>query len=136
VHKLASFRLALIALAAAVTFAVTPAPAAAESVGEEYAVGLGCALANLIYGPVKILYATGGAIISGFAWAFSAGDADVAKPIWDASMRGDYMIDPDRLLGRTPIEFIGRSPEHIRAMDPGLEEEPFEEEEAFGDEGF
>lgn len=133
-HNLASFRPALVALAAAVTFAMTPAPSAAESVGEEYAIGLGCGIANLIYGPVKILYATTGAIVSGFAWALSAGDMDVAKPIWDASMRGDYMIDPDRLLGRKPIEFIGRSPEHVRVMEPASEEE--EEEEEFRDEGF
>jgi hypothetical protein len=131
VHIFASFRPALVALAVAVTFAVTPAPAAAESVGEEYAVGLGCGLVNLIYGPLKILYATSGAIVSGFAWALSAGDSDVAKPIWDASMRGDYVIDPDRLRGRKPIEFIGRSPEHVRAMEP-----PLEVEEEFPDEGF
>jgi type IV secretory pathway VirB2 component (pilin) len=129
VHNFASFRLALIALAAAVTLAATPAPAAAKSLGEEYAEGVGCALANLIYGPVKILYATTGAIVSGFAWAFSAGDTDVAKPIWDASMRGDYVIDIDQLRGRKSIEFIGRSPEQTRVMEPPSEEES-------GDDGF
>jgi hypothetical protein len=106
----ASIRSALIALAVVATFALTPAPAEAESPGAEYGIGLGCALVNLVYGPVKVLYATGGGIVSGFAWVFSAGDSDVARPIWDASMRGDYMVVPDQLRGRKPLEFIGRSP--------------------------
>jgi hypothetical protein len=104
VHIHASTRSALIALAAAATFTFT-----------------------LVYGPVKVLYATGGAIVSGFAWVFSAGDTDVAKPIWDASMRGDYMIVPDQLRGREQLEFIGRSPEQIRAMETPLQEEPNDE---------
>jgi type IV secretory pathway VirB2 component (pilin) len=127
VHIHASIRSALIALAATAMFAFTPAPAAADSAGKEYALGAGCALINLVYGPVKLLYATGGAIISGFAWAFSAGDTDVAKPVWDASMRGDYMIVPDQLRGRKGIVFIGRSPEQIRASDAPMQDEPHDE---------
>jgi hypothetical protein len=124
VHIHASTRSALISLAAAAMFTFSPAPANAESPGAEYGIGVGCAFANLVYGPVKVLYATGGAIVSGFAWLFSAGDTDVAKPIWDASMRGDYVIVPDQLRGRKQLEFIGRSPEQIRAMETPLQEEP------------
>ena len=107
----ASIRSVLIALAAAVTFALTPAPAAAaDSPGMEYGLGVSCAFINLLYGPVKVLYATGGALVSGFAWVFSAGDTDVARPIWDASMRGDYVVVPDQLRGRKGLDFIGRTP--------------------------
>jgi len=127
VHIHASTRSALIALAAAATLAFTPAPAQAESAGAEYGIGIGCALVNLVYGPVKILYATGGAIVSGFAWVFSAGDTDVAKPIWDASMRGDYAVMPDQLRGRKPLEFIGRSPEQAGARDTPWQDESQDE---------
>ena len=123
-----SIRSALIALAAAATFALTPAPAAAaDSAGMEYGLGVGCAFINLLYGPTKMLYATGGAIVSGFAWVFSAGDTDVAKPIWDASMRGDYMVVPDQLRGRKPLEFIGRAPEQAGAMGTPWKEQPQDE---------
>ena len=137
VHIHASIRSALIALAAAAMFALTPASATAESAGAEYGIGLGCALVNLVYGPVKVLYATGGAIVSGMAWVFSAGDSEVARPIWDASMRGDYALVPDQLKGKRPIVFIGRSPEHVRMMEPPpLEDAPDEVLEDAPDEGF
>ena len=128
VHIHVSIRSALIALVAAVAFASTPAPAAeADSAGMEYGLGVGCTFVNLIYGPTKMLWATGGAIVSGFAWVFSAGDIDVAKPIWDASMRGDYMVVPDQLRGRKPLEFIGRAPEQAGAMGTPWKEEPRDE---------
>ena len=117
-HIHASTRPVLIALAVAATVALTPASATAESAAAEYGIGLGCALINLVYGPVKVLYATGGAIVSGMAWVFSAGDNQVARPIWDASMRGDYALVPEQLKGKRPIVFIGRSPAHVRMMEP------------------
>ena len=127
-HIQASIRSVLIALAAATTFVLTPAPAAAaDSAGMEYGLGVGCAFINLIYGPTKMLYATGGAIVSGFAWVFSAGDTDVAKPIWDASMRGDYMVVPDQLRGRKGLDFIGRTPEQAAAAGTPWKEEPVNE---------
>jgi len=130
VHIHVSIRPALIALAAVVMLASTPVPtAAADSPGVEYGLGISCALINLIYGPTKTLWATGGAIVSGFAWVFSAGDIDVAKPIWDASMRGDYMLVPDQLRGRERIDFIGRAPEQAAAAETPWKEEP-------GGEGF
>jgi hypothetical protein len=128
-HIHASTRSALIALAVTATLAFTPASAKAETAAAEYGIGIGCVLVNLVYGPVKALYATGGGMVSGLAWLFSAGNSDVARPIWDASMRGDYTLVPDQLKGHRPITFIGRSPEHVGVMDPP----PLEESE---DEGF
>ena len=132
-HIHTSTRSALIALALTGTLALTPASAKAESAAAEYGIGISCVLINLVYGPAKAVYATGGGIVSGLAWIFSAGNTDVARPIWDASMRGDYTLVPDQLLGRRPITFIGRSPEHLEVMEPEPLED-FEDEEV--DEGF
>lgn len=125
IHR--SIRSALIALITASFFVFTTVPARAENVGSEYGIGLSCALGNLVYGPVKILYATGGALVSGFAWIFSAGDMEVVEPVWDASMRGDYVITPDHLRGRRSLEFIGRSPEQVRAMPSDSRSEQYDE---------
>ena len=67
------------------------------------------------------------AIVSGFTWVFSAGDMDVVEPVWDASMRGDYVITPDHLRGHKPLAFIGRSPEQVRAMPPESRGERYDE---------
>jgi type IV secretory pathway VirB2 component (pilin) len=121
-----SIRSALIAAVAAAALASTPA-AAAESPGSEYGFGAACALSNLVYGPAKLLFATGGAIVSGFAWIFSGGDDEVAPPIWNASLRGDYVVVPDNLRGKKRLEFIGRSPEQARAMEGSRKQAPEEE---------
>lgn len=122
-----SIRSALIAAAAAATLTLTPASASAESPVSEYGIGTACVLVNLIYGPTKFLYATGGALVSGFAWIFSAGDNDVARPIWDAAMRGDYVVVPAQLRGEKRLDFIGRSPARGDAAGtPWREESPHE----------
>jgi hypothetical protein len=123
----ASNRSAMIALAVTATFTFTPASATAESAGAEYGIGIGCVVVNLVYGPAKVLYATGGAIVSGFAYVFTGGDTEVARPIWNAAMRGDYVLVPDQLKGKKPIIFVSRSPGHVRAMEsPPLAESPDE----------
>jgi hypothetical protein len=104
--------------ALALVAALCAAPAAAQpGAGVEYGRGAICALGNLIYGPVKLLYATGGALVAGVAYAFSGGDADVTGPIADASLRGTYVITPRHLTGAERIEFIGRSPAQRRAKE-------------------
>jgi len=115
-----------LALLAWVGVALAAPPARAESAFREAALGMGSALADLVYGPVKTVYALGGATVAGFAWLFSGGDIEVVRPIVDASVRGDYLITPSHLTGERPLEFIGRSPEQRRlekearsSRDPG-----------------
>ncbi|MDX1648829.1 MAG: hypothetical protein R3263_03145 [Myxococcota bacterium] len=105
---------------AGVLLLAAPSGAQAQSAGREFGLGATCALGNLIYGPAKLLYASGGALIAGMAWAFSGGDREVAGPILDASVRGDYVIMPSHLQGRRELEFVGRRPDHerVRRDDP------------------
>jgi hypothetical protein len=102
---------------AALTAAVllTAAAPAHAGRGREALVGSSCALLNLVYGPAKLTYALLGGLVGGIAFAVSAGDREVAEPILDASLRGDYAISPDHLTGRRELEFFGRSEAQRRA---------------------
>lgn len=85
-----------------------------ERIGTEAGIGIASAVVSLIYGPAKVVYATGGAAIAGLAWLFSAGDREVVSPILTAALRGDYVVTPAHLRRDRPIEFIGRDPSDRR----------------------
>jgi len=107
----------------AVGLVAAPTVAFAESEGESKALvvsregGLGAASAvsSLVYGPVKLVYAVGGLIVGGFAWAFTAGDRKVAETVFTRSVRGTYVITPEILLGEQRLEFIGRDIDEAEA---------------------
>lgn len=84
------------------------AASTAVETGREGGLGAAAALSTLIYGPVKLLYATGGLIVGGFAWAFTAGDSQVAEKVFTRSLRGTYVLTPDHLTGEREVVFIGR----------------------------
>ena len=70
--------------------------------------GLGSAIASLVYAPTKSLYALGGVVVGGLAFAFSGGDADVARVVLEPSVLGDYVITTDHLTGDRAIQFFGQ----------------------------
>lgn len=84
------------------------AEGAAKETSREGGLGAAAALSTLVYGPVKLLYATGGLIVGSFAWAFTAGDSEVAEKVFTRSLRGTYVITPDHLTGEQELVFIGR----------------------------
>lgn len=93
--------------------------------------GLGSGLATLVYAPAKTLYALGGVMVGGLAYAFSGGDADVARVVLEPSVLGDYVITPQQLDGQRPIAFFGqqRLPEDdydraYRAEEPDVASAP------------
>ncbi len=101
--------------------AVVPSVSLADSdptdAAREGGVGVAAALTTLIYGPLKVVYAVGGATIAGLAWGFSGGDTDVAATVLTRSVRGTYVITPDTIMGEEEIEFVGRSPEYRPEAD-------------------
>ena len=91
-------------------------------------IGVGTAVASLIYAPLKLTYAFGGLVVGGLAWAFSGGDSSVASIIFTPSLRGDYVVTREQLLGKQEIEFFGRRPEY--RSDDGWDDMPLGEEVA------
>lgn len=79
-----------------------------RNLGAHYGLGVGAAICSLVYGPVKIIYATLGSITSGFAWVLTGGRTDIAREIITASVRGDYVVTPENLTFNEPLVFTGR----------------------------
>jgi hypothetical protein len=75
----------------------------ASSAGMQAAAGI----VTLLYLPLKAVFAIGGGIVGGLAYAFSGGNEQAAKSIWDTSLYGTYLITPDHLQGNRPIRFLG-----------------------------
>jgi hypothetical protein len=87
----------------------------ARETSREGGLGAAAALSTLIYGPVKLVYATGGLIVGSFAWAFTAGDSQVAEQVFTRSLRGTYVVTPEHLTGEQELIFIGRDLEQADA---------------------
>lgn len=75
----------------------------ASSAGMQAAAGV----STLLYLPLKLAFAIGGGIVGGLAYAFSGGNEQAAKSIWNTSLYGTYIITPDHLQGNRPIRFLG-----------------------------
>ncbi len=66
-----------------------------------------CWALTVPYGAAKMVYAIGGGIVGGVAWAVTGGNMEVAKSIWIPSMTGDYIIQPQHLTGERRLHFVG-----------------------------
>lgn len=108
------------ALLLVVAFAVAlqPGIASAENTAAESGIGAASALCSLVYGPVKLTYATLGLVFGGFGWALSGGDRDVMEAVIMPAVRGDYVVTPSHLRGERPLEFIGRRPGYESTPPP------------------
>lgn len=100
--------------------ALAASPALADKPTKELKTGASVVLANVIYMPAKVLYAAGGGLVAGAAYLFSAGDKDVAKPILDAAIGGDYLVEPEHLSGDKQLVFFGQSQEQQQAESEAL----------------
>ena len=83
-----------------------------EDSGAEIAVsdsGMSAAsgLATIVYFPVKAAFSLAGGIVGGLTYAFTGGNEEATKDVWNASMGGDYMVEPKNLTGEKPLNFIG-----------------------------
>jgi hypothetical protein len=104
-HRSIRLFAASMGLAVCVTFASAPARA---SDGTSAGLQAGAFFTTLLYGPAKVCYAVVGSVVSGLAWGLTAGNSDVAWPIFVSAAYGDYVVTPDHLTGQKPLEFVGR----------------------------
>ena len=79
-----------------------------RNIAAHFGLGVGAAICSLVYGPVKVIYASLGTLTSGFAWVFTGGRTDIAREIITASVRGDYVVTPENLTFTEPLVFTGR----------------------------
>ncbi len=86
----------------------SPPPKEEPGFAADFVTGFASFLVTPVYGAAKIIFAGLGGLTGGLAWAFSGGSTDVANKIWRPALKGTYIITPDHLAGRKPIEFIGR----------------------------
>jgi hypothetical protein len=87
------------------------AVAADESGSSATGAGLQAAswLATVPYGAAKVAYAISGGVVGSLAWMISGGNTEVAKAIWNPSMTGHYIVQPQNLTGDKALHFIGGS---------------------------
>jgi len=76
-------------------------------------------LSNVLYMPVKLVYATLGGVTGGIALGLTGGDMDVADSIWVTSMGGNYVLTPPMLRGEESISIAGTPGITTEPMDNG-----------------
>ncbi len=98
-----------IIVAGAAGGAAGAAASAKESESEEHSAAtyVGTVLVDIGYVPCKVIFAAGGAIVSGVAYFITAGDSRTSRSIWNASVNGDYVVTPRMMEGKEPVHFIG-----------------------------
>jgi hypothetical protein len=100
-----------VAAAVVASSIVTVEAVRAEEYQENAGWGALSVLANIGYMPAKTLYAVGGGLTGGFAYALTGGDYATARNIWEMSLGGTYVVTPSMIRGEQPIHFAGTANE-------------------------
>jgi len=74
---------------------------------DDAGMGTATVLANVVYMPVKLVYATLGGITGGFAYVLTGGNYTAAEKVWTPSLGGNYVLSPEHLRGQEQIYFSG-----------------------------
>jgi hypothetical protein len=99
--------LALLPVVALLAGAPTSAWAGEQSLVREGGFGFASAVVSVLYGPLKLVYATSGLLLGGSSFLWTWGDQDTAMTIVSMSVGGDYVITPAHLGGTDDIRFTG-----------------------------
>ena len=79
----------------------------AETTPEQVGYGVGSVFGTLVYAPFKATFCILGAIASVAALPFGT---DTAGKVVGASCRGTWVISPDVVRGKEPVNFVGDTP--------------------------
>lgn len=106
-------------LACILALALAPGAALAdESMSNEAGIGALSAVSSLLYGPVKLVYATAGIVFGGIAWGLSGGDSAVLTAVVTPAVRGDYVVTPAHIRMERGLEFFGQDPAYRMSSAP------------------
>jgi len=67
--------------------------------------GMLTVLTNVVYMPVKLVYATLGGLTGACALGLTGGDMQTAESVWVTSMGGTYVVTPGMLRGEETLAF-------------------------------
>ncbi len=67
----------------------------------------GTVVANVVYFPAKVLFAAGGTVASGVSYVVTLGRPQPTTSIWNAAVKGDYVMTPKMIEGNAPVHFTG-----------------------------
>ena len=96
-----------VAATAAIVVTLMGARPAQAAYLEDMGWGTLTVLTNVLYMPVKIVYATLGGLTGGLAYGLTAGDMQTAETVWVTSMGGNYVVTPGMLRGEESLSFAG-----------------------------
>ena len=74
---------------------------------EDAGMGTATVLANIVYIPTKLVYATLGGITGSFAYLLTGGSYPAAERVWTPSLGGNYVLNPEHIRGQEQIYFSG-----------------------------
>jgi hypothetical protein len=89
-----------------VTVIASASPAGA-AVLDDAGWGMLTVLTNVVYMPVKLVYATLGGLTGACALGLTGGDMQTAESVWVTSMGGTYVVTPGMLRGEEVLAFTG-----------------------------
>jgi hypothetical protein len=99
-------RLATVSLLTALLLC-RPSPSAAGSPAAEVGFGLGAAVLNLVYIPMKAVVAIGGGVVGAVTGLLTGGDVRAAYSVWVPTGGGSYFVRAAHLEGSEQLEFFG-----------------------------
>ena len=91
----------------------TPISARADF-SDDVGMGTAAVLANVVYMPTKLVYATLGGVTGSFAYLLTGGNYNAAERVWTPSLGGNYVLSPEHLRGQQQIYFSGPLQEQQR----------------------
>jgi len=68
---------------------------------------VGAGVTNVVYIPIKLVYAGSGGIVAGLAYLITAGDEKAFFGVWRRAAGGTYLVTPSMLEGKERFRFIG-----------------------------
>ena len=74
---------------------------------DDAGMGTATVLANIVYMPTKLVYATLGGLTGSFAYLLTGGNYTAAEKVWTPSLGGNYVLHPEHLRGQEQIYFSG-----------------------------